>query len=58
MGDITVTAEISTDLAFSNCALPQTSKTVINDLFKQTDSTKFETECIKWSRWEYFYAFI
>ena len=56
--DITLTVDNNTDVVFTNCALPSTSKTVINDLFKQRNSTKFETERIKSSRWEYFDASI
>ena len=33
--------------SITNCALLSTCKTEISDLFKQTNSTKFETECIK-----------
>ena len=54
--DIKVTVDNNTDAVFTNCALLSTSKTVINDLFKQRNSTKFETERIKSSRWEYFDA--
>ena len=56
--DITLTVDNNTDVVFTNCALLSTSKTVINDLFKQRNSTKFETERIKSSRWEYFDASI
>ena len=56
--DIKVTVDNNTDAVFTNCALLSTSKTVINDLFKQRNSTKFETERIKSSRLEYFDASI
>ena len=56
-GDIIVTANNNKDIAFTNCALLSTCKTEINDLFKQNNSTKFETECIKSSLWDYFSAF-
>ena len=56
--DITLTVDNNTDVVFTNCALLSTSKTVINDLFKQRNSTKFETERIKSSRLEYFDASI
>ena len=57
-GDIIVTANNNKDIGFTNCALLSTCKTEINDLFKQNNSTKFETECIKSSLWDYFSAFI
>ena len=56
-GDIIVTANNNKDIAFTNSALLSTCKTEINDLFKQNNSTKFETECIKSSLWDYFSAF-
>ena len=52
-GDITVTADINTDVAFRNYALLSTCHAKINDLFKQTNSTKIHTECIKSSPWDY-----
>ena len=57
-GDITVTADDDTDDAVTNWGLLSTCKTEINDLFKQTNSTKFETECIKSGLWDYFGALI
>ena len=57
-GDITVTADDNTDDAVTNWGLLSTCKTEINDLFKQTNSTKFETECIKSGLWDYFGALI
>ena len=57
-GDILVTAGNNQDNAFRNCELLSTCKTEINDLFKQTNFTKFVTECIKSSLSDYFSAFI
>ena len=57
-GDITVTADDDTDDAVTNWGLLSTCKTEINDLFKQINSTKFETECFKSSLWDYFGALI
>ena len=56
--DIIVTADNNKTVVFTKCALHSTSQTVINDLFKKSSSTKFETERIKSSRWEYFYEFV
>ena len=56
--DLTVTAYNNTDVAFTNCAPFSTSKTEINDLFKQTNYTKCERESIKSSLGDYFHTFI
>ena len=53
-----VTANNNTDIVFTNCALLSTCNTEINDLFKQTNSTKYETECSKSSLLDYFLTFI
>ena len=47
-----------TDVAFINCEPSSTSKTEINDFFKEHSSSKFETESVKSSLWDYFHAFI
>ena len=47
-----------TDVAFINCEPSSTSKTEINDFFKEHSSSKFETESVKSSLWDYFEAFI
>ena len=57
-GDITVTLDNSTDLAFTTCAPFSTCNPAVNDLYKQNNSTKFETESIKSSLWECFDPFI
>ena len=57
-GDITVTADNNTDVAFTTFAPFSKCKTKINDLFKQSKSIEFETESIKSSLWDYFEAFI
>ena len=54
-GDITVTPDNNTYDAFRNCILFSWCKTEINDLFKQDNFTKFETETIKSSLWDYFH---
>ena len=56
-GDITVTPDNNTYDAFRNCILFSWCKTEINDLFKQDNFTKFETETIKSSLWDYFHRF-
>ena len=56
-GDITVTPDNNTYDAFGNCILFSWCKTEINDLFKQDNFTKFETETIKSSLWDYFHLF-
>ena len=45
-GDITVKSDNNQDVAFTNSALFSTFQTDINDLFKQNNSTKFETQSI------------
>ena len=56
--DIKVSAYNNTHIAFTIYALLSIFNTEINDLFKQNSSTKFETETIKWSLWDYFDVFI
>ena len=56
-GDITVTPDNNTYDAFRNCILFSWCKTEINDLFKQDNFTKFETETIKSNLWDYFHRF-
>ena len=56
-GDITVTPDNNTYDAFRNCILFSWCKTEINDLFKQDNFKKFETETIKSSLWDYFHRF-
>ena len=56
-GDIMVTPDNNTYDAFRNCILFSWCKTEINDLFKQDNFTKFETETIKSSLWDYFHRF-
>ena len=56
--DTTVTAGNNTDDAFTNCAVFSTFKSENNDLFKQTNSTKCDTECVKSNLWDYFDTFI
>ena len=56
--DIMVTADNKTDVAVTNCAQFSTCETPNDDLFKQINSTKFETECFKSSLWDYFGALI
>ena len=57
-GNITVIVYNETDVAFINCEPSSTSKTEINDFFKEHSSSKFETESVKSSLWDYFHAFI
>ena len=57
-GDVTVTTDNNTDVAFINCEALSTYKPAINDLFNQNNCTNFDTECIKSSLWDYFHAFI
>ena len=56
--DITVISDNNTDVPFSNCAAHSTCHPEINDLFKQKNSTKFDTENIKSILWDYFDPFI
>ena len=56
-GDITGPPDNNTYDAFRNCILFSWCKTEINDLFKQDNFTKFETETIKSSLWDYFHRF-
>ena len=56
-GDITITAYNNTYVAFTNFALFSLCETEINDLFKQSNCTKFEAKTIKSSHWDYFHTF-
>ena len=55
--DITLTVEINTHVSFAICAPVSTFNMKTNNLFKRKDSAKFQTERIKSSLWDYFYAF-
>ena len=55
--DVTVTPDDNIDEALTNCALFPSCKTEINDLFKQNNCTKFDTETIKQCLWDFFHTF-